>query len=179
MSKASEAFDRAIQDAHDLLNLIDNENKSQAGHNTDALKRAGLILALAAWETYIKDRIVEEFKMLLSSTKGSQLSRFVERQLENDLKRFFNPNSGKVRQLFESYFEVDITESWKWNNYDAQTARTKLNELISKRGDAAHQANTSSNPDCAPHLVKRDELDKAIRFLKGLVEATDTVQVIK
>ncbi len=36
-----------------------------------------------------------------------------------------------------------------------------------KRGDAAHQANTSSNPSCTPHLVKRDELEKAIRFLKG------------
>lgn len=46
------------------------------------------------------------------------------------------------------------------------------------RGDAAHQANTSDNPECAPHVVKRDDLDKAIRFLKGLVEATDKVRVV-
>jgi hypothetical protein len=34
------------------------------------------------------------------------------------------------------------------------------------------------NPGCAPHSVKRDDLDKAIRFLKGLVEATDKVNVV-
>ncbi|QBH12243.1 hypothetical protein DO021_02615 [Desulfobacter hydrogenophilus] len=37
----------------------------------------------------------------------------------------------------------------------------------------------SSNPSCTPHLVKRDELEKAIRFLKGLLEATDKVKMVK
>ena len=58
-------------------------------------------------------------------------------------------------------------------------AKKALNALIAKRGDAVHQANTSSNPSCTPHLVKRDELEKAIRFLKGLVEATDKVKMVK
>ena len=96
--------------------------------------------------------------------------------MEVDLKRFYNPNTERTKRLFNDYFEVDITEGWSWSNYDVALARKTLDAIISKRGDAAHQANTSPN---APHIVKRDELEKAIRFLMGLVEATDKVKVIK
>jgi len=72
-----------------------------------------------------------------------------------------------------------LLKGWVWNNYDIPQAKKTLNNLISKRGDAAHQANTSANHSCEPHLIKRDELEKAIRFLKGLVEATDKVKMIK
>tara|TARA_R110001583_G_scaffold194665_2_gene366172 strand:- start:1197 stop:1361 length:165 start_codon:yes stop_codon:yes gene_type:complete len=51
-----------------------------------------------------------------------------------------------------------------------------LNELNAKQGDAAHIANP--NPTGA-HIVKRDELEKAIRFLKGLVKTTKKVVVVK
>ena len=72
-----------------------------------------------------------------------------------------------------------VTQGWVWNNYDIPLAKKTLNNLISKRGDAAHQANISVNPSCGPHLIKRDEFEKAIRFLKGLVEATDKVKMVK
>jgi len=181
MSEAAEAFERSVRDAEEFLGRFDEENKSSVlGRSPEALKRAGLIIAMAAWETYVKDRVQEEFEVLLKSAGGSPLGRFVQKRLDIDLKRFCNPNSQKVKQLFEDYFEVDVTEGWVWNNYnDADQARAVLNKLISKRGDAAHRANTSSNPDCDPHLVKRDELDKAIRFLKGLVAATDRVKIVK
>lgn len=179
MSKAAESFDRTIQDAQALLDRFDTENAKEPDQNLEPLKRAGLIMALAAWETYIKDRIKEEFAILLTSVRGSLLGRFVEKRLEQDLKRFFNPNSSKIKQLFEDYFEIDITEKWVWDNYDAPQARKALNKLIATRGSAAHQANTSDNPDCEPHLIKRDELEKAIRFLTGLVATTDKVRLVK
>ena len=75
---------------------------------------------------------------------------------------------GEYDYLFKAYFDVDVTEGWKWDNYYPPQAKKVLNEFISKRGDAAHQANTSNSQS---HLIKRDELEKAIRFLKGLVRA--------
>jgi hypothetical protein len=51
--------------------------------------------------------------------------------------------------------------------------------LVAKRGDAAHKANTIAKKNSETHLVKRDELEKAIRFLKGLVAATDAFKIIK
>ena len=94
-------------------------------------------------------------------------------------KRFFNPNSDRTKRLFSDYFETDITQGWKWENYDVPQAKKALDALIDKRGDAAHKANTTTKKNGAPHLVKRDELEKAIRFLKGLVAATEKTKIVK
>ena len=179
MSEAAKAFDRSIKDAQELLERFDDEKTSSSGRNPETLKRAGMVIAMAAWETYVKERIQEEFEIWLKAVEGSPLGRFVQKRLNEDLKRFFNPNSEKVKRLFINYFDVDVTQEWVWDNYQAPQARKALNALISKRGDAAHRANTSSNPNCDPHLVKREELEKAIRFLKGLVAATDKVRIAK
>ena len=179
MSEAAIAFNRSIEDAQELLARFDEEKTNASGRSPETLKRAGMVIAMAAWETYIKDRVVEEFEVWLKPIEGSQLGRFVQKKLDEDLKRFFNPNSDRTKRLFVNYFEIDVTEGWSWDNYSPPQAKKALNALISKRGDAAHKANTSVNPSINPHLIKRDELEKAIRFLRGLVSATDKVRVVK
>ena len=62
-------------------------------------------------------------------------------------------------------------------HYDPPAAKKKLDELISKRGDAVHRSKPVAVGSPAPHLVNRDDLEKAIRFLKGLVEATERALV--
>lgn len=176
MTKAGELFKRSIQDAEELLSRFDSEKDMQSMHNSESLKRAGMVLALASWETYVKDRFQEEIEVWLFSVKGSQIGNFVQRKLDEDLKRFFNPNSAKTKQLFKSYFDVDITESWKWDNYHPPQSKKVLDQLISLRGDAAHQANTEQSQS---HIVKRDDLNKAIRFIKGLVGATEQLRIAK
>ncbi|HEY8096207.1 MAG TPA: HEPN domain-containing protein [Methylobacter sp.] len=179
MTKASEAFNRSICDAENLLARFDAEKAPLNGKNGEVLKRAGLVMALAAWETYVKDRIRDEFDVWLQAVEGSPIGKFVRRRLEDDLKRFFNPNSERTRRIFHDYFEIDITKEWAWDNYNNATAKKALDALIAKRGDAAHQANTAEHPSAEPHQVKREELEKGIRFLKGLVAATEKVKVTK
>ena len=179
MPEAANAFDRSIKDADELLARFDAENTSPSEYNTEALKRAGLVMAMAAWETYVKDRFNEEFTVWLRAVDGSQVGKFVRKRKEEDLRRFFNPNSEKTKRLFIDYFEVDITQGWKWANYDVADAKKALDSLISKRGDAAHKANTTTKKNGDTHLVKREELEKAIRFLKGLVAATDIFRITK
>lgn len=179
MSLAAEAFNRSINDAQELLERFDDEKNLSSGRSPETLKRAGMVLALAAWETYIKDRIEEEFEVYLKAIEGSLIGRFVQKRLDQDLKRFYNPNSDRTKRIFNDYFEIDVTKAWVWNNYDSAQAKKTLNKLVSKRCDAAHQANTSSTPNCEPDIVKREELEKAIRFLKGLVEATDKIKMMK
>ncbi len=96
---------------------------------------------------------------------------------EEDLKRFFNPNSERTRRIFIDYFDVDVTKGWAWDNYDSGAAKRALDKLVTKRGDAAHQANTAEHPSAEPHKIRRDELEKGIRFLQGLVSATDKVPI--
>ena len=176
MSKAGESFECSIKDAEELLIRFDNENNITTESNSETLKRAGMVIAMAAWETYIKDRFREEVDFWLASVNGSLLGNFVQRRVDEDLKRFFNPNSDRIKQLFKSYFEIDITSGWVWDNYQAPQTRKVLNELIAKRGEAAHIASTLP---CGSHIVKREELEKAIRFLKGLVKATEKIVIVK
>ena len=57
-SRALQTFEHAIQDADDLLNHFDALNKHPPPPEIEVLKRAILVMALAALETYLEDRIV-------------------------------------------------------------------------------------------------------------------------
>lgn len=48
MPEAAEAFERSIKDAEDLLARYDQENGSSPAVASEALKRAGLLMATAA-----------------------------------------------------------------------------------------------------------------------------------
>jgi hypothetical protein len=130
-------------------------------------------MALTAWETYVEDRACEELHTRLGADHGTHLAKLVLGRLEAELKWFHNPNSDKTRQLFVDYLQIDVTRHWEWPNVDTNKAKKTLDDLIAKRGDAVHRSKPRSTAAPAPHLVKREELDKAIRFLKCLVDATE------
>lgn len=54
MSKAKQAFHYSIKDAEELLEHFDSLNAKPPPANAEVLKRAGLVMALTAWETYVK-----------------------------------------------------------------------------------------------------------------------------
>ncbi len=179
MSNAGLSFQSGIKDAEELLRRFDEEKKSNVlGLDSEVLKRAALIMVLAAWETYVKDRFNEEFNACFGCLKGSEAGRVLMKRKDEDLKRFFNPNSERTGHLFATYFDVDITRQWSWMNYKSAEARKTLDSLIAKRGDAAHRAKTSRTPN-ESHLIKREELEKAIRFIKGLVDTCEKIRIPK
>jgi hypothetical protein len=172
MTKARERFDASIQDAVDLLSHFDNQTKPPP-KNAEVLKRAGLVMALTAWETYVED-LIHEVVIGRHSGSASHAEKFMHARLQEELKRFHNPTSDKTRKLFLDYMGLDVTKNWQWPGYDSASSKKKLDELLGIRGDIVHR---SKAPDdggpSKPHPVKREDLAKAIRFLKGLVEATD------
>ena len=87
------------------------------------------------------------------------------------MKQFHNPDSSKTKQLFEEFFDVDITESWGWNNVLPKDARVQLNRWISIRGEAVHRVVVDITQ---PQVIRKDELVKCIRFIEELAKATDT-----
>lgn len=177
MSKALVSFEGSIRDAEDLLAHFDAMPKPPPA-NAEVLKRAGLVMALTAWETYVEDRVREEVDRRLLVVSGSYVGKFVASRLEEELKRFHNPTSEKTKKLFHDFLEVDVVSGWEWANYDSAKAKKTLDELIAKRGDAVHRSKSqAAGAPPPPHLIKREELEKAIRFLKALVQATDKVLV--
>ena len=129
MSRASSAFNKSIEDAESLLAHFDQIHK-QSPETSEVLKRAGLVMALTAWETYVEDRIQEAVKVRLSAVAGSPIGNFINTRLENDLKQLHNPTSGKTRRIFQEYLEVDVTLKWKWAGYDVDLARKTLDDLL-------------------------------------------------
>ena len=170
-SKAKLTFDRSIRDAEELLAHCES-----LGHplpqKAEVFKRAGLVMALTAWETYVEDRILEAVRHRVS-VDASHAERFMVNRLEDELKRFNSPTSDKTKKLFTDYLDVDVTTEWRWNGFDTAKARARLDSLVKKRGDAVHRSKSSVDGAPKPHLVRKDELKKAIQFLKDLVEATE------
>ncbi len=126
-----------------------------------------------AEELYVEDRVREALAARIASEGEGPCARFIQRRLDEELKKFNNPNTEKTRRLFMDFLEVDVTASWVWNQYDVTKVKTTLDTLIAKRGEAVHRSSPKRGGPPAPHLVTKDELKKAINFLKSLVEATE------
>lgn len=168
MSKSYEKFKISIKDAKNLLEMF--EKNKETPEQAEVLKRAGLIMAMTAWETYVEDRLCEALDVQLKMVNGSHLGDFFKNRLDEELKRFHNPSSDKTKKLYKDYLGIDdVTDFWKWNNYEPEKAKAKLNEFIKLRGDVVHH----SKDDAQAHPVSKDELSKCIKFLDGLVDAFD------
>ena len=136
--------------------------------------RAGLILAITAWETYVEDRAREALEANLASLPGNPAAQFMKNKFEEEIRRFHNPNTAKTSKLFIDYTGKDITKFWSRNPGGAAKAKELLDQWVNRRGQAAHRslANGSGKPS-APHLVNREDLLKLIKFLKMLVSQTE------
>ena len=173
MSAAFETFNSSIRDATDLADHFDSINTKPPPENAEVLKRASLVMALTAFETYIEDRITEVVAKTASEAEESMLGRFYAQSLAQDLKFFHTPNADRVKALFEKYLEIDITQGWIWNNYNPVRAKSDLNKLAGKRGDVVHRSPPPKGPIPVPHMVTREALRKHIQFIKDIVQATD------
>lgn len=179
-SEALHSFEHAIQDAVDLLGHFDSLNKHPPPPEAEVLKRASLVMALAALETYVEDRIVEAADTVAGRDPAAgHLARFYRQSLETDLKYFHTPSTDRIRAIFLKFLAIDVTEGWAWNHYDPARARAELNRIAKKRGDIAHRSWRPRPGVPTPHAVTRDDLRKHIRFLRDLVGATDAYLRVK
>ena len=173
LSKAQEIFNQSIQDAENLLAHFNKLNTRPPPAENEVLKRAGLIMAMTAWETYVEDRVQEAALHRITALSDSSIGNFFQSKLDEEIKRLHNPTSEKSLQLFRDFSGVDLTEHWAWNNYPAKTVREKLNQYMKLRGDVVHRSRTIQAGQNQAHPVKKEDLEKAISFLKDLVKATE------
>lgn len=181
-SNAFLTFEHAIQDAVDLLNHFDALNTKPPPPQIEVLKRASLVLALAALETYFEDRLVEATEGICAKKNDQPiLISFFKDSLSKDLKYFHTPSTERVRPIFLQYLGIDVTEGWAWNNVEPAGARAELSRLAKKRGDIAHRSGrpVDGQPQPQKHAVTRDDLRKHIHFVRQLVYATDSYLATK
>lgn len=173
MSTSNDVFTQSILDAENLLKHFNVLNIKPPPPEIEVLKRAGLIMAMTAWETYVEDRVMEAASERLRGLADSSIATFVKSKLDDEIKRLHNPTSDKTLQLFRDYAGVDLTEKWIWNNYDAKLVRERLNQYMKLRGDVVHRSRALTSGPSQAHPVTKDDLEKVIRFLRNLVAATE------
>lgn len=174
MSKASDTFAQSICDAENLLSHFNTLNTKPPPPELEVLKRAGLVMAMTAWETYVEDRVLEAAAERLRALADSSISAFVQSKLDEEIRRLHNPTSEKAIQLFRDYAGVDLTDSWSWNNTEKKTVRDRLNQYIKLRGDVVHRSRAIEPGPPKAHPVTKEDLERAIRFLKNLVQVTES-----
>jgi len=110
-SNARQAFDHAIQDADDLLDHFDSLNTNPPPPQIEVLKRASLVMTLAALEIYFEDRLLEAAKAISAEPHiEHKLTIFYTESLASDLKFFHTPSTDRVRQIYRKYLGFDVTE---------------------------------------------------------------------
>ena len=130
-------------------------------------------MAMTAWETYVEDRLVEACDERMRKVKDGSISAFFKSKLADEIKRLNNPAYGKTIELFHDYAGVNLKKKWHWNNHEPKIVRDKLDGYVKLRGDVVHRSRAATTGASDGHPVRRDELEKAITFLKALVAATE------
>ncbi len=181
-SKALQEFENALQDSTEILKHFDTLNTKPPPPDIEVLKRASLVMALAALETYFEERLAEAVEGICARAPNNDaLADFCRQSLKTDLKTFHSPSTDRVRQIFQKYLGIDVTEGWNWNNCTPEKARSELNSLVKKRGDIAHRSLRPTTKEGLPqqHAVTRDDLRKYIHFITQVANATDNILAIK
>lgn len=174
MSAASEGFTQSIRDAENLLQHFDTLNRTLPPEESEVLKRAGLIMAMTAWETYVEDRVREATEARLGAVNDKAIVQLVLDKLGDELSKFHNPTTERTIQIFLDYVGINPTSAWTWQGWDEDKVKKQLNEYLKLRGDVVHRSRKRAPGATPPHPVKRDDLERAIRFLKNLVDATES-----
>ena len=139
----------------------------------EVLKRAGLIMAMTAWETYVEDRLQEAATERLGALRNREIAAFVRAKLDEVIRRLHNPDYQETVDLFLDYAGVDLSEYWSWNGCELNAVKERLSSYIKLRGDIVHRSRVTPPGQPNAHPVKKADLEKAVSFLKSLVEATE------
>ena len=173
MSEASKNFSQSIKDAENLLWCFDKLNSKPPPPETEVLKRAGLIMVMTAWETYVEDLLQEALEQRLQALRNREIGEFVRSKLQEEINRLHNPGYLRTITLFREYAGVDLAGYWSWNHCDTESVKNKLGQYLSLRGEIVHRSRVVDPDSPNAHPVKKMDLEKAIAFLKNLVEATE------
>lgn len=173
MSRALQAFERGMQDAEHLLKRFDECHDDVPHDESEVLKRAALVMIAAAWETYVEDRVRQAVSSKYGARDSNAAATTIHSLLDREIASLHNPSAEKVAELFQRYIGIDVTAGWKVNPRQPPESRKELNYWLKLRGEAIHRSPLKGEGPPAPHLVKRDELSKAMKFFHGIARATD------
>jgi len=91
-----------MADTEVLLARLNDKDAKLTQEQGEVHKRATLLLACAAWETYVEERVNESLTAKIDAVGSNDFTEFVKRKFEEELKSFNNP----TRKRPENYFGI-------------------------------------------------------------------------
>jgi hypothetical protein len=85
------------------------------------------------------------------------------------------PNSENCSRLFKVFLHVDLKKIWRWPGHDYTLAASRLDAIISVRGEVTHVARKAISSVPTKHIVSRQEIQSYIKFMKKIALVTDSV----
>lgn len=172
MSKTLELFRKGISDAESILTIYDchNQNSNQIKEiypdgmpNIDVLKRACVVMAFTAFESF--------FENLVTEINNKQVYDFSNEKRNKLLERFHNPTSKNIVELYKSWFGIEnCLKAISFDGQNAENICNRLDEYLKIRGQIVHvQKMDSSKEDVA----KKENVTKILYFLKKFAENFD------
>ena len=156
----------ASQEFADLIGFVDQliaiHGRLQAGrgrrHQQDAIHRAGVVMTVAAWESYI-EKVLSEAVTSIEEHAGiggpvavapaapvppwaRHAFALRRTEIKNSVKRFNTPNAVNVRDLFGEALEFNPWPHWNWHaqrrQWNQEEMRRRLNYWMDIRHSVAH-----------------------------------------
>jgi hypothetical protein len=176
-----------------IKEIIDDQN--ELDDYRSFFPRAGIILAVTAWEVYIESKLSgavydkiydalepEEVEFIfnrigkdwlerkpkspdLMEWAGERWKDILYGRFEDELDRLHTPNSKKLIQLAEHYLDIDITDNWNWGDITPGLACSKLDEIINLRGEIVHGKKKDR--------ILLTQLNEYLDFLEKLAECVE------
>jgi hypothetical protein len=196
-------FQYAIGDVTILVERHDAQTNRAAGRpdrNLEVFKRAGVILAITAWEAYIEDTLVAQFGERLEKATapaeiesvfnlvahdwlnskpkppdiaiwtGDRWKATILEKFKRDISTLNTPNTKNVKKMYQRYLDLDITKQWKWRKASSDEVGQQLDALIGLRGRLVHKGKDLFESRAQ---VRRSDLLSAKQLVERLVECTD------
>lgn len=187
MSKALTSFEKLIVWVDQLADIHTKiGTKPGRRHNQEALYRAGVVMTIAAWESYVEDLLNEAFTAISpppGAAPGAQSTwKLAQISALSATKKFNTPNAQNVTELFQQHLGIDISSCWtvtaSKKTYTSADSKSRLNNWLDIRHKIAHGGKLPDNlawiknPTGTPRLTLA-LMNDARHFTHELAKATD------
>lgn len=155
-------------------------------HKQDALHRAGVVLAVAAWESYVENVTKEALQAISGAAVGNptaaSLAALEIQHCDRSVGRFNTPNAENVRDLFQKHLLFDPWPHWVWKasgrrQWNAIFMRERLNHWLQVRHSIAHGFKLPQYPfllnQHGKYTVRKCHLMHCRDFVRHLASETD------
>ncbi len=162
-SQAHDRFEEMIAWVDQLIQIHARlRNGAGRRHKQEALYRAGVVLSIAAWETYVEELlrvcygVIEADSNAIGGGGLTPIPNWARHafslkkiDLGNNLKQFNTPNPNNVAKLMKQWLSFDPTSSWSWTwrrgAWSAGQVSTRLDNWLSIRHGVAHGGGLPTN----------------------------------